>query len=687
MDQQYIIELLIVILKVAVGLGMVIFVHELGHFIVAKLCGVRCDKFYLGFDIYGLKLCKVKYGETEYGIGILPLGGYVKMLGQEDNPQQFREEVERAKAKPANSTDENDGHTKTGTEAALFDPRSYLAKSVPQRMAIISAGVIMNLIFAFVLAAIAYSMGVKQIACGVGALIPGEAAWKANLQIGDQIVAINGEKVNKFRDLQANISLGDIDNGVNVTIKRPGITAEQTVKIVPDRTRLIPTIGISNPWTTTLSTKVAPTQPGSPAASAKPNFMPGDKIVQVGDVPIKNYQDFVKQLTLNKSKALGITVERKQKQNDKGSLQEKRILINVAPNPMKRIGLVMEMGPIIAVQDQSPAAKAGLKSGDILVKVNGRPPGDPMTLPNRLGQLERQKVTLTVEASGTGELKNIELTPRPVDWYEQPMTTGCPMTAPALGVTYNVLTKVQTVIQDSPAAKAGFKPGDIIVRSQTLPPDKESLDKQEAKQKPLSIEFGQNDDSNKMSWPAFFYAFQSGLPGTTVQLELANGQHMAPLLPEASNDWFNPERGFQFGQLEILQIANSFGEAIALGVDETVRSVGQVLSFLQKIGTQVSPRALAGPVSIAKVAGRMAYQSTAKLLLFLTLLSANLAVINILPIPILDGGHLVFLAYEGIRGKPADDRVQLILSYLGLFFILGLMAWVIGLDLHIIPRQ
>ena len=65
-----------------------IFVHELGHFLVAKACGVKCEKFYIGFDIGGSKLFKFQWGETEYGIGILPLGGYVKMLGQDDNPAQ-----------------------------------------------------------------------------------------------------------------------------------------------------------------------------------------------------------------------------------------------------------------------------------------------------------------------------------------------------------------------------------------------------------------------------------------------------------------------------------------------------------------------------------------------------------------------------------------------------------------------
>ena len=85
------------ILKVAIGLGLVIFVHELGHFLVAKACGVKCEKFYLGFDINGWKIAKVQWGETEYGIGILPLGGYVKMLGQDDNPTRAAEERERAK--------------------------------------------------------------------------------------------------------------------------------------------------------------------------------------------------------------------------------------------------------------------------------------------------------------------------------------------------------------------------------------------------------------------------------------------------------------------------------------------------------------------------------------------------------------------------------------------------------------
>jgi len=89
-----------VILVVALGLGAVIFVHELGHFLVAKACGVKCEKFMIGFDIGGYKISH-KWGETEYGIGILPLGGYVKMLGQDDDPAHIADEMKRCEVSAA----------------------------------------------------------------------------------------------------------------------------------------------------------------------------------------------------------------------------------------------------------------------------------------------------------------------------------------------------------------------------------------------------------------------------------------------------------------------------------------------------------------------------------------------------------------------------------------------------------
>src|SRR5208282_726843 len=142
-----------------------------------------------------------RWGETLYGIGILPLGGYVKMLGQEDNPGQLRKEMERARQEASSGPLPAEGQSAGAAEVAgepsdsslasaetrLFDPRSYLAKSVPQRMAIISAGVIMNMIFALVFAVIAFLVGVKQIPTVVGSVMAGGAAWQAGIVPDDKI--------------------------------------------------------------------------------------------------------------------------------------------------------------------------------------------------------------------------------------------------------------------------------------------------------------------------------------------------------------------------------------------------------------------------------------------------------------------------------------------------------------------
>ena len=111
------------VLQVLIGLGAVIFVHELGHFLLAKACGVKCDKFYVGFDVpirigplkFPRTLGKFQYGETEYGIGILPLGGYVKMLGQDDDPRKLEEEAKRIQI-------DDEGEDDAPTQ---LDPRSY----------------------------------------------------------------------------------------------------------------------------------------------------------------------------------------------------------------------------------------------------------------------------------------------------------------------------------------------------------------------------------------------------------------------------------------------------------------------------------------------------------------------------------------------------------------------------------
>jgi regulator of sigma E protease len=152
--------------------------------------------------------------------------------------------------------------------------------------------------------------------------------------------------------------------------------------------------------------------------------------------------------------------------------------------------------------------------------------------------------------------------------------------------------------------------------------------------------------------------------------------------PEVVEGVFTAPRGFIFEPIKRIRRATTFGEQVRYGWDETTEALTMVVRFLKKLGTQVPLTMLGGPGTIAAAAGGAASEGVSSLLIFLTMLSANLAVINFLPIPLLDGGHMVFLAYEGLRGRPANERVVVALHTAGFVFIISLMLFVIGLDIQ-----
>jgi regulator of sigma E protease len=158
--------------------------------------------------------------------------------------------------------------------------------------------------------------------------------------------------------------------------------------------------------------------------------------------------------------------------------------------------------------------------------------------------------------------------------------------------------------------------------------------------------------------------------------------HTVKLKPASVTDAYSAgDRGLVLEPLKTLRVAKSFGERTELALNETGSALMSVVRFLQKIGGQVSVKALGGPLTIAQVAGEAAFEGVGALLMSLVMLSANLAVLNFLPIPVLDGGHMVFLAYEGITGRPVNERVAIALQTVGLFFLLGLMLFVTSMDI------
>ena len=336
--------------------------------------------------------------------------------------------------------------------------------------------------------------------------------------------------------------------------------------------------------------------------------------------------------------------------------------------------------PIKAVQEGSPAALSGIKAGARLIAVEGQPVGDPFTLDDRLRALVGKAVALTL-ADEQGTERTVDVRPRAVTWRDDETTgIGSPVSIASLGLAIPVDALVAAVAADSPAARAGIVVGDRVAKAVLVTPG-------EKPDPAAGIEFS----PQRPNWPVVAAVLQQLPAGTSLLLflEAADGvRREVTLEPVAVADQFVVDRDLVFEPVYETVRAHSVADALGRGVRKAKEDLSMVYGFLGKLTKrEISPRLLGGPIEIAKQAGRSASEGFGRLLLFLTMLSANLAVVNFLPIPVLDGGHMVFLAYELIRGKPPSDGVVAVLSYLGLALILSLMFFVFGLDLGLIPRR
>ena len=182
-------------------LSLLIFFHELGHFIAAKAMGVKVETFSIGF---GKKLLRTRFGETEWALSAIPLGGYVKMKGQVD----------------------------TDPSAQSADSDSYSAKKPWQRIVILFAGPLANFFLAFIAYVVIALHGVPQLLPYIGKTMPDSPAQRAGLMAGDKIVTINGKAVKRWRDVAKRITQSKADT-IALTIVRRGHPLQ--LRLMPKR--------------------------------------------------------------------------------------------------------------------------------------------------------------------------------------------------------------------------------------------------------------------------------------------------------------------------------------------------------------------------------------------------------------------------------------------------------------------
>jgi regulator of sigma E protease len=652
------------ILYVALGLGLVIFIHELGHFAVAKWCNVKVERFSIGF---GPVIWKYTSGETEYALSAIPFGGYVKMLGQDD-------------ADPGQQTDDR----------IAKDPRSYTSKTVPQRMAIISAGVFNNMVSAVGFFIVAFMLGVQYQPAVIGQVVPGKPAWVAGLRMGDHITRVSNREDQQLRFVDIRQAVALSQEGVPVVIEGKRNGKPFKTEIVPeapgkDNELLFPTIFAEGAIGTTLPVEeegdsVPLTSPGSPAASASPPFQGGDEIREIDGQTVGGYADLQRLLSEKRDRTVEIAVRRKDAPKEAPLTK-----ITVGPNHFRTIGVRMAIGKISAIQADSPAKQSGFLVGDTITHVAVGADIDPLKLPDYFAEHHGQEVSVKIKREVSGGNPVVEtLTVVPDDrggWTERPvLPRDCPLSVPALGIAFHVLHHVVYVEPGSPADKAGIRKDDNIQKL-------EFRLEEQGKQKngddgKVEIQFAED----QRNWASAFWLMQE-LPRCTLKLTVKSQGDSAPrnveLVPESDSQWYLPMRGMRLQQLMMERKAANIGEAVSLGFRDTRDSVIDMWLTIKGLTSgRISARAVGGPIRIAKTAYYFANQGIADLILFLGMLSVSLAVLNFLPVPVLDGGHFVFLCWEGIRGKPPSEKVVVAATYFGLALVLSLMAFVVYMDLR-----
>ncbi|MCX7848408.1 MAG: site-2 protease family protein [bacterium] len=518
-------------------LGTLVFIHELGHFLIAKLTGVYVDCFSLGF---GPRVLWFRLGETEYRISLIPLGGFVRMAGQSDLPEEHNKALaERLARVPAH--------------------RRYDHQTVPRRMAIIAAGPLMNLIFALPVTYLLLTTGEMQP-------LPNDAT-----------------------------TLGEI---------------------VPD----------------------------SPAMFA--GLLPGDRILQVNQIPVRNWHHFSRLTRKNIGKELRLTFERNGRISTATvtpviDLDKQIIGIGVQP---------MERAQIAAILSNTPAAASPLQVGDIVDRLIGV----------RAQDLSRSRLIEEIRARPNTKLvlRVLRLpSVRRLDQTNAPLILHIPITTARAGGIQHV-SIIGNVLICNPSAPTNFPihTGDRVLAAYDRPlaPDEvqDFILAQPAGDLPLTLE-------------RITGTFIKHRSTTNVLVPIVDVGMLGVLFEPAQQRVIYPPQA---------ALQHCFQRTLDVVVD----TFAALKLMLQR---RLGLKALAGPLAIARMTGHAAQAGLDVLLQLVLVITVNLAILNLLPIPILDGGHLALLALEGLLAKPLPPRFLLTVQKFGFFLIVTLLALVMYNDL------
>jgi regulator of sigma E protease len=651
------------VLLVLLGFGTVVIVHEFGHFIVAKLSGIKVEAFSIFMPPTLLGIRKTKAGfklrvlpslrsgkeqepqeqmeETEYRIGVFPFGGYVKLLGQED----------------------------TGPVKQVEDPRSFARKPVSIRSAVIAAGVFFNVISAAIIFMVVFLVGINLTPPVVGQVAAGSPAAKAGLRAGDEFIEIDHRSKDlDFSDILIAGALSRANEPVSVTIRHPdGTTVSKTLVAESAPGAQFRDFGIMAPRSLTVAAVTEPNR-----LQERTQLRPGDRIVAVDGKEVNQSWELVAAAKATLAPSLKITAERpKDKEgvervetqlplgwtvaNNGGTAAEVELHHVYAMVPRLRVlGSEAERKRAAPPGDQSEETDY-LRAGDVIVAINDVNNPTYQELRDITAQYEGKSLPLKVlraDANGVEQVVALTVKPR-YSAQEDGVVIGFIAT---LDAAHAVVAKTVSTEGGVPALEIPRGARIVAVNNEPVTSFYDVIAKVRSwEERPVILEY-QLDD------------------GTKGGVTLRDTQAPHAVTVESTL----PDEFIPFKPLERLYQAKSPIHALEMGYRRTWGFIAQTYITLKRlISGLISPKNLMGPVGIITVSYHIvSQQPLVNYAYFLGLISATIAVMNFLPIPPFDGGLIVLMLIEKVKGSALTERTQGIVAYAGWVLVLLLLIYV-----------
>jgi regulator of sigma E protease len=550
--------------------SILIFIHESGHFAFAKIFGVKVLTFSIGF---GPKILRIRGKETEYCLGVLPFGGFVKMLEESKREGPIMPE---------------DRH------------RTFEAQALWKRIVIVLAGPAMNILFPIVLFTSVFLEDKEFLAPTVGVVLPGRPA-EGKLLTGDRILMVDGKSVSSFPEVQEVVAKS-AGKPVKMLVAREGKNIDVTVV------------------------------PNEEIATAEPEIL-----------------------------ALGIV--------------EKVGVMGIVPSFPAAVVGVPRVG--------TPAYRAGLRTFDRVTAINGRKVERFVDLLAALSANKGETVVLTYlrpvdvpkAMGGLCDVSVLEpgiatLTPTLRAPEAVPPTDNAARADDVFDRTgiESAEMYVAFVPEGSSEWKAGLRMGDRIVSLDGVP---------QANWKTMEDDLVRGASKmHELKWTRLGEAGGGVFSLRTEEWDDELGQHY-------ENYVFRTDHWMPKAPDEYVPNPSLLSYAVRRGLEET----GTVIRFIsiwlwRAVQGKMSLKSVSGPITMYDIAGQAGAQGPTTFVWAMASVSIHLGLINLLPIPVLDGGHLFFFVVEGIRRKALSIRVREIASLVGIVLLVLLMVIAFKNDLE-----